>query len=86
MTWPGQAGHNAGATPHKRHRLNITFITSYTKQTSLYRKNWRNKFLSRLICLVKEFPQKFELMRYLVTLNVILSGELHILLYHESET
>ena len=36
--------------------------------------------------LSRSSPRKFESMRYLVTLKQILSGKLHTLLYHESET
>ena len=60
LTGPGQAGHNAGATPHKRHRLHIS-------EQHLGATSRSNKFLSGLICIVKEFPRKFEPMRYLVT-------------------
>ena len=69
-----------GDTDHSIHSCSIFFR---------YCKNQSNKFLSGLIWIVKKLAWKFESMRYLVTLKMMLSGKLYILLYqcyHESET
>ena len=96
-TWPGlgrqgttlelRSTSDTGYTSSLSQANILSSLASYSWSIFLcYRKNQSNKFLSGLLCIIKEFPQKFELMRYLVTLKLILFGGLHTLLYHESET
>ena len=44
-----------------------SYAAQATQATHLGATSRSNKFLSGLICIVKEFPRKFESMRYLVT-------------------
>ena len=59
LAWPGRAQRRSyAARATKATHLGATFRSN---------KNRSNEFRSGLICIVKEFPRKFESMRYLVT-------------------
>ena len=61
-TWPGRA--RPGTTPELRR----TSDAGYTSRSNISEQQELEQQVSRgLMCIVKEFPRKFESMRYLVT-------------------
>ena len=83
--WQGQAGHNAGATPYTSslspwacwHAIVLHIL--WLQQARI----GATSFSVDLYALSRSSP---EISRFLVTFRLILSGEIHTLLYHEIET